>query len=109
MVESICLGNDTCSICHEDIRFDPLVHDVCELCGMSVRAPSRAPKFITTEGKTLFFCCKRCLSIYKKEIIDNMDIVKTLNEHKDASSLDEYDEIVRNMIAAYLNIKYPVQ
>lgn len=57
-----------CPICNKDIRSDANIHEYCKLCGMGIAEPSESPKVQTKDG-TAYFCCDRCFSIYKKNII----------------------------------------
>ncbi len=57
-----------CPICSKTIRSDATIHEYCKLCGMGIPEPSEASKLRTKKG-TLYFCCDRCLSIYKKKIV----------------------------------------
>lgn len=57
-----------CPICDKTIRSDAAIHEYCKLCGIGIVEPSEAPKIQTEEG-TAYFCCNKCCSLYKKEIV----------------------------------------
>ncbi|MHA2431448.1 MAG: hypothetical protein ACXACC_10535 [Promethearchaeota archaeon] len=56
-----------CPICDMVIRSDATIHKYCKLCGMGILNPSKVPKHLAKDGKTDYFCCDKCLSIYKKK------------------------------------------
>ncbi len=58
-----------CPICSQIIRSDADVHEYCTLCGMGIPVHLSAPTYKTMDGKILYFCCYRCLSIYETEIV----------------------------------------
>jgi YHS domain-containing protein len=99
----------TCPICHEKIRSDIHGHIPCELCGMGIPNLSLAPKHQAPGGKTLYFCCNRCLSIYKREIMHNKEYIDILKEQRDFGLLDDYDKMIKELIIEHINRKYPIQ
>ena len=57
-----------CPICSKTIRSDATIHEYCKLCGMGIPEFSEAPK-LQTKDETEYFCCDKCLKIYKEKII----------------------------------------
>jgi endogenous inhibitor of DNA gyrase (YacG/DUF329 family) len=81
----------------------------CELCGMAIHDSKSVPVDSGENGETIYFCCKRCKDIYKKEIINNKQLIKTLKEQRDFSMLEDYDDLVRGLIVAYIDLRYPMK
>lgn len=57
-----------CPICNENIRSDANIHKYCKLCGMGIPEPPVAPK-LQTKDRIEYFCCDKCLKIYKAKVI----------------------------------------
>jgi hypothetical protein len=76
---------------------------------MGIPKLSSAPKHQTPERKTLYFCCNRCLSIYKKEIMHNKEYIDILKEQRDFGLLDDYDRMIKELIIEHINRKYPIE
>ncbi|MFX1593944.1 MAG: hypothetical protein ACFFCL_14730 [Promethearchaeota archaeon] len=63
-----------CPICSKIVRSDAELHDYCKLCGMGISVNLTTPRLKDKEGNVLYFCCNRCLSIYRTEIIKENNI-----------------------------------
>ena len=99
---------EQCPICHENIRYQGLIHAVCKLCGMAIHHPSRAPKLQNEEGEDTLFCCDRCYSIYVAEISQNQPLLDYFQLLSADKCLSEEDQVIRDEIISYINEKYPV-
>ena len=58
----------SCPICDKAIRSDASVQEFCKLCGMGISDPSDKPKYRAGDGRTVFFCCEKCLTVYNANI-----------------------------------------
>ncbi|MFW9897105.1 MAG: hypothetical protein ACFFD7_14970 [Candidatus Thorarchaeota archaeon] len=58
-----------CPICSKIVRSDANIIEFCTLCGMGIPEHLLAPIFEDDNGNIFYFCCSRCLSIYKTDII----------------------------------------
>jgi endogenous inhibitor of DNA gyrase (YacG/DUF329 family) len=67
------IENTPCPICGKAIISDATVRKFCRLCGMGIPDPSNVPKQHIKDGRTLYFCCDKCFSIYKIEIAIQQD------------------------------------
>jgi len=99
---------EQCPICHENIRYEWPIHAVCELCGMAIHQPSRAPKLQNKDGEKTQFCCDRCHSIYIAEISANQPILEYFRLLSADKCLSEEDQVIKDEIIAYINEKYPM-
>jgi YHS domain-containing protein len=68
MLEDNIMEEKGCPICGEAIRSEANEHIFCKLCGMGVQNPEFAPRYQTMGGEVFYFCCDRCLKIYKNDI-----------------------------------------
>jgi hypothetical protein len=57
-----------CPICERDVRSDANVQEFCKLCGMGIPDPEFAPRYQTLGGYIHYFCCDKCLTVYKYKI-----------------------------------------
>ncbi len=99
---------EQCQVCHENIRYEWPIHAVCELCGMAIHNPPRAPKLQKEDGEYAKFCCERCHSIYIAEMPINKPMLEYFRLLSSDKCLSEEDRVIRNEIIAYINEKYPV-
>jgi hypothetical protein len=76
MIENEVEFDKKCPICGEIVRSDANVHEFCKLCGMGISDPEFAPRYETSNGEILYFCCDYCLGIYKfefdKDYVENI-------------------------------------
>lgn len=102
------MDND-CPICHctGESHSDHPSGSYCELCGISINAPERSAFTFEEEGKTVHFCCERCRSIFIKEIINNNECIDIIRKQRYFDILEEYDDVVKDMLILYINRKYP--
>ncbi|MFW9948589.1 MAG: hypothetical protein ACFFKA_00515 [Candidatus Thorarchaeota archaeon] len=63
-----------CPICSKIIRSDADIHKYCALCGMGIPEYFSTPNYKDKEGKSMWFCCSRCLTIYETEIFKENNI-----------------------------------
>ncbi len=60
-----------CPICLKSVWSDAKLNTFCVLCGMRIPVSLSIAKISSRSEKILYFCCKRCLSIYETEIAQN--------------------------------------
>ena len=57
-----------CPICSKSIRSDASEREFCALCGMGIEDPLTSPQIKSKKGKTRYFCCPNCLSVYMTDL-----------------------------------------
>lgn len=62
-------ADKNCPICSKEIRSDAAIHEYCKLCGMGIPEVRNVPQINVDDEKTYFFCCDRCLLIYKNNVV----------------------------------------
>jgi YHS domain-containing protein len=58
-----------CPICSKVIRSNAEERYFCAVCGMGIPTISETKFIIVTSKGAKYFCCKRCLRIFKEKVI----------------------------------------
>ncbi|HEC37735.1 MAG TPA: hypothetical protein ENI29_05820 [bacterium] len=62
------MEENLCPICNKFVRSDAMINIYCILCGMGIPVSYSIAKISSRSEKILYFCRRKCLSIYEAEI-----------------------------------------